>query len=304
MSDLLNRTDTCRCNKIQGSRIRYILEPAEKDLGGFSVRRLLPSREVKAVGPFVFFDHLGPARFAPGQGIDVRPHPHIGLATITYLFEGEILHRDSLGSIQPINPHAINWMTAGRGIVHSERTPPEVRAQGHTLHALQLWVALPVEDEQTDPAFIHYDAGTLPEVHDQHCTVRVMIGEAFGIRSPVRTFSETLYLEVNLDSGVSVVLPDHVLERAIYLVSGALTVGEAELPLHSMVVFDGTREIELTASKNSRFVIIGGTPLGRRTVWWNLVASRRELIEQAKQDWQTGRFPHVPGETEFIPLPE
>jgi len=304
MSDLLKRTDTCTCNKGQRSPFRYILEPAEKDLGGFSVRRLLPSREVQSVGPYVFFDHLGPARFAPGQGIDVRPHPHIGLATITYLFEGEILHRDSLGSVQPINPHAINWMTAGRGIVHSERTPPEVRAQGHTLHALQLWVALPVEVEQTDPGFIHYDAGILPEVHDQHCTVRVMIGEAFGIRSPVRTFSETLYIEVNLKSGVSVTLPDHISERAVYLVSGALTVGEAELPLQSMVVFDGTRGIELTASENSRLVMIGGTPLGKRTVWWNLVASRRELIEQAKQDWQAGRFPRVPGETEFIPLPE
>jgi len=304
MSDLLNQTDSCTCNKGPCAPIRYILAAEDKDLGGFSVRRLLPSTAVKSVGPFVFFDHLGPARFAPGQGIDVRPHPHIGLATITYLFEGEILHRDSLGSVQPIKSQAINWMTAGRGIVHSERTPPEVRAQGHTLHALQLWVALPVADEQCDPAFHHYDAGGLPEVHDQHCAMRVMIGEAFGIRSPVRTFSETLYIEVNLKAGVSVTLPDHVEERAVYLVSGALTVEESVLPLHTMVVFDRTQGIELTARQDARLVIIGGAPLGNRTVWWNLVASRRELIEQAKQDWQAGRFPRVPGETEFIPLPE
>jgi redox-sensitive bicupin YhaK (pirin superfamily) len=303
MSDLLNRSDTCTCNKGHHAPIRYILEPVEKDLGGFSVRRLLPSIEVKSVGPFVFFDHLGPVRFAPGQGVDVRPHPHIGLATITYLFEGEILHRDSLGSVQPIKPQAINWMTAGRGIVHSERTPPKVREQGHTLHALQLWVALPVKDEQTDPAFRHYDAGGLPEVHDQHCAVRVMIGEAFGIRSPVMTFSETLYIEVNLKAGVSVTLPDHVEERAAYLVSGALTLAKEELPLHSMVIFDRTEGIELTAREDARLVIIGGTPLGKRTVWWNLVASRTELIEQAKLDWQARRFPRVPGETEYIPLP-
>ncbi len=280
-----------------------ILSPKEKDLGGFSVRRLLPATDVRSVGPFVFFDHLGPTWFPAGQGIDVRPHPHIGLATITYLFEGEVLHRDSLGCVQPIRPKEINWMTAGRGIVHSERTPAEIRSSGHTLHALQLWVALPVADEETDPAFFHYDAAELPEVEAADRSVRVMIGEAFGVCSPVRTYSPTLYVEVSLKTGATLTLPEHVEERAIYLVSGALEERGKPLFLHTMVVFDQTSCIKLTAKEDSRLVIIGGTPLGKRTVWWNLVASRRELIEQAKQSWQKGLFPKVPGETEFIPLP-
>lgn len=303
MSDLLNQTDTCECNEGPCSAILYLLAPQEKDLGGFSVRRLLPASELKAVGPFVFFDHLGPAWFPPGQGIDVRPHPHIGLATITYLFEGKILHRDSLGNVEPIRPNAINWMTAGRGIVHSERTPPEIRSAGHTLHALQLWVALPVEDEETDPAFFHYDAADLPEVIDSSRSLRVMIGEAFGVVSPVRTWSPTLYVEVNLKAGANLALPDHIEERAVYLVAGALKTKGVSLPLHTMVVFDRSPGIELVAQEDTRLVVIGGAPLGKRTIWWNLVSSRKELIEKAKENWREGRFPKVPGETEFIPLP-
>jgi redox-sensitive bicupin YhaK (pirin superfamily) len=303
MSDLLKQPSHCQCNKGPCSSIRYLIEPEEKDLGSFAVRRLLPTPEIKAVGPFVFFDHLGPARFEPGKGIDVRPHPHIGLATITYLFEGEILHRDSLGNIQPIRPNAINWMTAGRGIVHSERTPPEVRSAGHTLHALQLWVALPVADEETAPSFFHYEAAELPELRNNGKSIRVMIGEAYGLSSPVKVWSPTLYVEVNLKAGSSMDLPDHVEERAVYLVSGALKTRGSSLPLHTMVVFDRSPGIELVAVEESRLVIIGGAPLGKRTIWWNLVASRKELIEKAKQNWQEGRFPKVPGETEFIPLP-
>jgi redox-sensitive bicupin YhaK (pirin superfamily) len=303
MSDLIIKPGNTACYQGPCPSIRYLLEPMEKDLGGFSVRRLLPAPGLKSIGPFVFFDHLGPAWFGPGEGIDVRPHPHIGLATITYLFEGEILHRDSLGSVQPIRPQAINWMTAGRGIVHSERTPPEIRTQGQTLHALQLWVALPAADEETDPAFFHYDADELPEETEGGRSVRVMIGEAFGLTSPVRTWSQTLYVEVNLQAGATVTLPDHIQERAVYLVSGELTTASTQLPLHNMAVFDHSAGIELLAKQEARLVIIGGHPLGKRTIWWNLVASRRELIEKAKQDWQAGRFPQVPGETEFIPLP-
>ena len=303
MSDLLDQSNPCECNKGPSSSIRYLLAPEEKDLGGFVVRRLLPGDLLKAVGPFVFYDHLGPAWFAPGQGIDVRPHPHIGLATITYLFEGEILHRDSLGTIEPIRPNEINWMTAGRGIVHSERTPPEVRSAGHTLHALQLWVALPTNDEETTPAFFHYDASELPETSDSDRSIRVMIGEAFGISSPVKTWSPTLYVEVNLKAGASVTLPDHIEERAVYTIAGELKAKATRLPLHTMTVFDRSPVIELVAREDTRLVIIGGTPLGKRTVWWNLVASRKELIEKAKENWREGRFPKVPGETEFIPLP-
>lgn len=303
MSDLFNQTLTCPSIKGASSPILSLLAPEEKDLGGFSVRRLLPSAKLKSVGPFVFFDHLGPAWFAPGQGVDVRPHPHIGLATITYLFAGEILHRDSLGNIETIRPNEINWMTAGQGIVHSERTPPEIRSAGHTLHALQLWVALPVADEETEPAFYHYDTAELPEVINPNKSMRVMIGEAFGAISPVRTWSPTLYVEVNLKAGASVTLPDHVEERAVYTVAGAVNAKTTVLPLHTMVVFDRSPEVELVAQEDTRLVIIGGTPVGKRTIWWNLVASRKELIEKAKENWREGRFPKVPGETEFIPLP-
>jgi redox-sensitive bicupin YhaK (pirin superfamily) len=303
MSDLFNQTLACPSVKGASSPILSLLAPEEKDLGGFSVRRLLPSAKLKSVGPFVFFDHLGPAWFAPGQGVDVRPHPHIGLATITYLFAGEILHRDSLGNIETIRPNEINWMTAGQGIVHSERTPPEIRSAGHTLHALQLWVALPVADEETEPAFYHYDTAELPEVINTNKSMRVMIGEAFGASSPVRTWSPTLYVEVNLKAGASVTLPDHVEERAVYTVAGAVNAKTTALPLHTMVVFDRSPEVELVAQEDTRLVIIGGAPVGKRTIWWNLVASRKELIEKAKENWRKGLFPKVPGETEFIPLP-
>lgn len=304
MSDLIFETVSCKHHLEQPcTAIKMLLEPMEKDLGGFSVRRLLPTAELRSVGPFIFFDHLGPATFPPGQGIDVRPHPHIGLATITYVFEGEILHRDSLGEVQPIRPNELNWMTAGKGIAHSERTPPEVRAKGHTLHALQLWIALPEDQEETDPFFAHYDADKLPRRNEDRCSIRVMIGEAFGLKSPVKTHSPTLYVEVDLLAGATISLPEKIGERAVYVVSGQVDARETAIPQHTMVVFDQTAGIELVAREESKLVLVGGAPLGRRIMWWNLVASRSELLEAAKQGWRDRSFPQVPGETEFIPLP-
>jgi hypothetical protein len=304
MSNLLNDIAHCESGTCAPcSAIRTILQPTEKDLGGFTVRRLMPSDALKSVGPFVFFDHLGPAQFQPGTGIDVRPHPHIGLATVTYLFEGEILHRDNLGNVQPIRPAEINWMTAGRGTVHSERTPAALREAGHFVHALQLWVALPEELEETEPAFSHYDAHQLPAIGVDGISLRVMVGEAFGVTSPVKTCSPTLYLEAQLKKGAVFVLPDGVGERAVYVVSGHLQARETTIPRYCMATFDPVPGIELTAAEDSRLVVIGGKPLGKRTVWWNLVAARRELIERAKAEWKAGLFPKIPGETEFIRLP-
>jgi len=305
MSDLIMEKPSCRTLATQACpTVKTLLEPQEKDLGGFSVRRLLPTRELRAVGPFVFFDHLGPAEFPAGRGIDVRPHPHIGLATVTYVFEGEILHRDSLGNVQPIRPQAINWMTAGRGIVHSERTPPEVRRSAHTLHALQLWVALPEARERMAPSFRHYGADALPLLEEKGRSMRVLIGEAFGARSQVETVSPTVSIEATLQRGAAIPVPDQVEERAVYVVSGRVSARGTQLPAHTMAVFDQSPRIILKAEEDSRLVIIGGAPVGKRTIWWNLVASRQELIEEAKEKWRQGEFPDVPGETEFIPLPE
>lgn len=304
MSNLLNDATHCDHEACAPcSAIRTILQPSDKDLSGFTVRRLMPSEGLKSVGPFVFFDHLGPAQFQPGTGIDVRPHPHIGLATVTYLFEGEILHRDSLGNVQPIRPGAINWMTAGRGIVHSERTSPALRASGHSVHALQLWVALPEEHEETEPAFFHYDAQQLPAIELDGVSLRVMIGEAFGAISPVKTYSPTLFLEARITAGAVFELPEGIEELAVYVVSGQLQSRDTTIPNHCLAVFEPVGGIRLTAVEDSRLVVIGGQPLGQRTVWWNLVATRKDLIERAKAEWKAGLFPKIPGETEFIPLP-
>ncbi|SHJ04005.1 hypothetical protein SAMN02745165_01374 [Malonomonas rubra DSM 5091] len=305
MSDLIANETSCKqCPLPDCTAIKQLLEPVERDLGGFSVRRFLPSKELANVGPFIFFDHLGPALFPPGEGIDVRPHPHIGLATVTYVFTGEILHRDSLGHVQPIRPNQINWMTAGRGIVHSERTAPELRLSGHTLEALQLWLALPEENEECRPFFTHYSQRSLPQVELEKAKIRVMIGEAFGVKSAVKTHSPTLYVEVQMEQGGIVSLPDDIEERAVYIVSGQVKEAGSCIKQHEMALFDQTGNVELRALEATRLVIIGGTPLGKRTVWWNLVSSRKELIEKAKQDWTEKHFPEVPGETEFIPLPE
>jgi redox-sensitive bicupin YhaK (pirin superfamily) len=305
MSDLIIEHVGCKSHgTFPCSAVKLILEPKEKDLGGFSVRRLMPTLQLKSVGPFIFFDHLGPAVFPAGEGIDVRPHPHIGLATVTYVFEGEITHRDSLGKVQSIRPQEINWMTAGKGIAHSERTSPEVRRAGHTLHALQLWVALPEADQEVEPSFSHYGAEALPVLDEEGRSIRVMVGEAYGVKSAVKTWSPTLYVEVDLRAGRSIAVPEPVEERAVYVVSGCLQLPDRTLPAQTMVVFDQTPGVELVASEDSKLVFIGGAPLGKRSVWWNLVSTRKDLLESAKQAWKDGSFPQVPGETEFIPLPE
>ena len=291
------RDGTCRA-------IQRTIFPREQDLGGFEVRRVLPSAQQRMVGPWIFFDHMGPAEFSPGQGIDVRPHPHINLATVTYLFEGEMLHRDSLGSTSVIRPGEINLMVAGSGIVHSERQRDEVKLGANRLEGLQLWLALPESDEETDPAFHHYPAKLIPKVDVAGVPVRVLIGEGYGLRSPVKTFSETLLIEVSLAKGQQLALPDTAVERALYLVSGRLSLMSSVIEPHSMAVLSPEPGVTITAEQHSRIVLIGGEPVGPRHIWWNFVSSTKERIEQAKQDWLTGCFAKVPGdEDEFIPLP-
>ncbi|MDJ0947765.1 MAG: pirin family protein [Alphaproteobacteria bacterium] len=285
--------------------IDLVIEPRARDLGGFEVRRVLPSPRRRLVGPFIFFDEMGPAIFPAGEGIDVRPHPHIGLATVTYLFEGEILHRDSLGFVQPIQPGAVNWMTAGSGIVHSERTGPEARAREARVHGIQSWIALPTEDEEAEPGFYHHPAETLPAIEREGAHLRLIAGAAYGARSPVATFSETFYLEADLDAGATLALPDEYAERAVYVVAGEVTVAGERFGPGRMVVFAPDRSVEIAAEAASKVMLLGGAPLdGKRHIWWNFVSSDPARIEQAKADWKGGQFAKVPGETEFIPLPE
>jgi redox-sensitive bicupin YhaK (pirin superfamily) len=282
-----------------------LIAPRAHDLGGgFTVRRVLPSAQRQAVGPFLFFDHFGPITAQPHDNHDVRPHPHIGLATVTYLFEGAMLHRDSTGVVQRIEPGAINWMTAGRGIVHSERTPADLRGVGRRSHGLQLWCALPAADEEIEPSFVHTPAAALPEVAIGGARLRVLVGQAFGATSPVVVRSPTLYLDLQLATGDALPLP-LAAERAVYAVAGSLRLDGTPLPLHTMVVLDPGDEPMLSADDDdSRAVLIGGEPLGPRHMWWNFVSSRKERIVQAADDWAGGRLGQVPGETEFIPLPE
>ncbi|MFL2546156.1 MAG: pirin family protein [Candidatus Rariloculaceae bacterium] len=285
--------------------IELLLKSDEKDLGEFSVRRTLPSRRRQRVGPFIFFDHMGPVNFAPGTGVSVRPHPHIGLATVTYLFEGEILHRDSLGYVQAIQPGAVNWMIAGRGIVHSERTPPEMIADGSPLHGLQAWVAVPTDQEESDPSFVHYPDGDIPVVERPGVSVRVLAGSAFGETSPVVTSSETLYLAAELAADAELEIPTDATERAVYVASGEIELGETTLETGMLAVLTADAEAGIRALSDAQVMILGGEPLeGKRYIYWNLVSSSRERIDQAKDDWRNDRFDKVPGETEFIPLPE
>lgn len=275
-----------------------------QDLGGFSVRRLLPHQAQRAVGPWVFFDHLGPAQFAPGVGINVRPHPHINLATVTYLFTGEILHRDSLGNLQAIHPGDLNLMIAGRGIVHSERETEAAKQQTRDLHGLQLWLALPEAAEEIEPEFLHYPSASLPALTLQSVPVRVLIGTAYGVSSPVKTLSPTLYIEADLQAGQSLALPEGVSELGIYVASGQLQLGEQNLDVYTLTALDSPYQGELVAQSASRIAMIGGAPLGKRYMWWNFVSSRKERIEEAKLEWKNRSFPLVPGdEQEFIPLP-
>ena len=304
MSNLTRQLEQ-ECAVVQGcDAIELIIEPRDKDLGGFSVRRSLPTTQRRMVGPWIFFDHMGPAEFPAGQGINVRPHPHVNIATVTYLFEGEILHRDSLGSVQAIRPGDINLMVAGSGIVHSERERPEVTATPHRLHGLQLWLCLPEAHEEIDAAFHHYPAADIPTATVEGVPVRVMMGTAFGITSPVRTFADTLYVEATLQPGQTIALPDAE-ERAVYVAQGSLQVRGTIIPEHAMAIFTDAAGVVLETTEESRIAIIGGERLGERFIEWNFASSRKERIEQAKRDWKQGRFPKVPGdEIEFIPLPE
>ena len=284
-----------------------ILKSHEKDLGGgFVVRRLLPSAVKQAVGPFIFFDHFGPIDVAPDANHDVRPHPHIGLATVTYLFEGAIDHRDSIGSYQRIEPGAINWMTAGRGIVHSERTPHDLAGQPHRTHGLQLWAALPKAHEEDEPSFTHTPQADIPVVPLDGAVVKVLIGTAFGQTSPVRTYMQTLYLDVGLQAGRELRLEGLPLEAAIYPISGDVLVDGVALVPHTMALLEEGKVPVVTAGGGPvQFVVIGGAPLdGHRYLFWNFVSSSKERLAQAADDWSAQRMGQVPGETEFIPLPK
>jgi redox-sensitive bicupin YhaK (pirin superfamily) len=288
-----------------GDPVALIIEARPRDLGGFSVRRALPARERRLIGPFIFFDHMGPADFAPNHGIEVRPHPHIGLCTLTYLFAGEIVHRDSLGSHQVIRAGDVNWMLAGRGIVHSERTDEASLRRGGAMHGIQSWIALPTADEESAPEFAHHPASSIPHLSRDGASVDLVVGTAYGATSPVEVRSPTLYLAATLEAGATLPLPDEHPERALYVAEGSVACGERRVEAGSMIVFrPGAATVRALAP--SRLIVIGGAPLdGQRHIYWNFVASTRERIEQAKADWKAGRFATVPGDDrEFIPLPE
>lgn len=278
-------------------------------VGGFKVRRVLPSARRRMVGPFIFLDQMGPEILAAGRGLDVAPHPHIGLATVTYLFGGELLHRDSLGTVQAIRPGEVNWMTAGRGIAHSERTPQEMRAAGSDLFGIQSWVALPLRHEEIDPAFAHHGAEELPVVEGDGLRVRLIAGALYGVRSPVETLSEMFYADAELDAGARLPVPVEQEERAAYVVSGVVALGGdgGTFEAGQLLVFKPGADVTLEAIESSpaRVMLLGGEPMeGGRHIWWNFVSSSSERIEEAKEDWKAGRFAPVPEETEFIPLPE
>jgi redox-sensitive bicupin YhaK (pirin superfamily) len=282
-----------------------VIVPRARDIGGFEVRRALPAIERRMVGPFLFLDQMGPADFSPGKGIDVRPHPHIGLATVTWLFDGEIMHRDTLGSLQPIRPGEVNWMTAGRGIAHSERTPGDVRAGTHRLFGLQAWVALPKAHEETAPAFVHHAADGMPQLADGGARVTLVAGHGWGATSPVATFSDTIYAEARLDPGARLPIGAEHEERAIYVVDGAVGIAGTRFePGRMLTLRPGDPVTAVAGDAGAHFMLLGGETMdGPRHLWWNFVSSSKERIEQAKSDWQQGRFGTVPGDDEFIPLP-
>lgn len=285
------------------SAIKHLILPKVSDVG-FPVQRLLPAAESQSVGPFVFFDHMGPTRFArQGTAGDVRPHPHIGLATVTYLYSGAMLHRDSLGYVQRIEPGAVNLMAAGRGIVHSERVPADVRTEQTAVQGIQIWLALPAERDEMEPAFQHYPADALPVFQAEGVSLRLLIGAAFGLESPVVSYSPTWQADVELAQGATLELSPDYPERGVYLSEGRLMVDDS--PMDSgLAVLEPGRTVRLTARAPSRLMLLGGAPLdGKRFIYWNFVARSRERIEQAKADWAEGRFAPVPGETEFIPAP-
>mgnify|MGYP005813979515 CR=1 FL=1 len=292
-------------SELSNPAIELIIVPPTRDLGGFEVRRALPNRRRHMVGPFIFLDQMGPATFAAGQGVDVRPHPHIGLATVTYLFEGSLMHRDSEGNAIEITPGAMNLMTAGSGIAHSERTPAAAREPGSPLSGIQSWLALPTAHEETAPSFQRFTAGQLPVIEDTGLRARVIAGTAYGQTSPVTTASQWLYVELNLQARTSTVFDADQEERGVYLVDGAVEIAGDVFEAPQLLVFRPGDRITITAVRDARMMLLGGAGIdGPRYIWWNFVSSSKERIEQAKADWKQGRFKPVPGETEFIPLPD
>ena len=290
-----------RLEMVIATRVREIVDD-------FKVRRALPTAKRRMVGPFIFLDQMGPEVLRAGRGLDVAPHPHIGLATVTYLFEGELMHRDGLGTVQPIRPGEVNWMTAGRGIAHSERTPQEMRLSGSELFGIQSWVAMPKKYEESDPAFAHHGTSELPVIEGEGKRVRLITGSLYGAQSPVQTFSETFYADITLMEGARLPIPSEHEERAAYIVEGSVELlpDDGTYSAGQLLIFKPGAEITLRATETSpaRMMLLGGEPMdGPRHIWWNFVSSSKERIEQAKEDWKAGRFAPVPEETEFIPLP-
>ncbi len=292
-------------SSLNPASVDAVIIPQARDIGGFGVRRALPSAQRRMVGPFVFLDHMGPVDFAAGHGIDVRPHPHIGLATLTYLLDGELFHRDSLGSAQIITPGAVNLMVAGRGIVHSERSPQDFRAAGGRMAGLQCWIALPLAFEETEPSFEHYERADLPLLNGKDFRLRLAIGALQGLRAPVKSFSPCFFADIDLAAGAEFLLSAEHEERALYLVSGEVEIDRGIFEAGQLVVLRPGEEIALRARTPSRLVALGGDVLqGPRFVWWNLVSSSRERIIAARADWVAGRFKTIEGDPEFIPAPE
>lgn len=288
------------------SNVERIITPRMHDIGGLFVGRVLPVAQRRMVGPFIFLDHIGPATMAAGQALDVRPHPHIGLSTLTYLYEGEIFHRDSLGNAVEITPGAVNWMTAGRGIAHSERNSAEARRAPHPLHGLQFWVALPRRDEEIAPEFSHYGADAIPRVMREGAELRIIAGEAYGARSPVKVYSPLFYVDVQMQAGAKLDLPNGHTEQALYVIDGSVELDGQTVAARHMAVLNPGTTATITSRSQSHVVLLGGEPFPEsRHIWWNFVSSSQERIEQAKRDWKERRFALIPGDDqEFIPLPE
>jgi hypothetical protein len=285
--------------------VETVIVPRASDLGDFEVRRALPAAKRQMIGPFIFFDQMGPTVFGPGQAIDVRPHPHIGLATVTWLVDGEIMHRDSLGSVQLIKPGEVNWMTAGSGIVHSERSPEDARNGGASLYGIQAWVALPKTHEEAAPTFAHYGSEDIPLVEDNGIQASLIAGAAWGQVSPVKVFTETVYADIRMNSGCDLQLPSEIEERGVYVLSGKTEIAGTTFAEGTLVALKPDREVVIRALEGSHLILLGGASIdGPRHIWWNFVSTSEERIEMAKRDWEEGRFEKVHGETEFIPLPE
>lgn len=292
-------------NNVAKSPVELIVGPRYRDLVGFKINRVWPTPKRRLIGPFIFLDHLMPAILEPGQGLDVPPHPHIGLATVTYLFDGELVHRDSLGIEQVIRPRDLNWMQAGRGIVHSERSSRAARAGLSRLHGLQAWVALPRAAESLEPSFAHYPQSDIPTVRQDGADFAVVAGTAFGATSPVATSSELFFVDAKMRPGAQLAIDERLGERAAYVASGRIALDSTSYSSGRLLVFESGAAVTITAMTQARLLLFGGAPLGEdRYVWWNFVASTPEAIESAKSDWRAQKFPAVPGDREFMPMPD